>query len=262
MSTPRGAPGAPPPAPVVACVKPVPLGEPRLERGQLAVEGMAWGLPAGERRVVSAACIAARALGAEPVALALGPEAARAGVREALALGARRGVLVHGEGRLDALLTARALAAAVQRLGGQVVLAGEASADAQQGVLGPMLAELLGVELVGEVERLDEQGGLVAHRARGARVERVRLRAPVLLTVSPRFAPAGHATSWGVGEAERLPLDAWPLRELAPDAQGGTELAALLRAEAKRAEAERFEGEPDEVAAQLARRLRAAGVQA
>ncbi|MCA1813962.1 MAG: hypothetical protein LC624_08425, partial [Halobacteriales archaeon] len=108
---------------------------------------MAWGLPASERRVVAAAAIAGRALGAEPLALALGPAAARAGLREALALGAKRAVLVESElPRLDALVTARALARAAQRLGAQLVFAGSASADAEQGVLGPMLAELLGLE--------------------------------------------------------------------------------------------------------------------
>jgi hypothetical protein len=60
-----------------------------------------------------------------------------------------------------------------------------------------------------------------------------------------------------VGGSAALPLDAWP----GPRDEPATS-AALARAERRAAEAERFEGEPDEVAAELVRRLRAAGVRA
>jgi electron transfer flavoprotein beta subunit len=247
---------------VLACVKPTPLGEPAVARGQLVVEGQTWGLAAGERCVLAAAQQAGRALGAEVMALSAGPAAAQAGLREALALGARRAVLVAGGGRLDAALASKALALAARRLGQPaLVLTGTESADAQQGLVGPMLAELLGLELLAGVERLQaEPGALVARRAAGAEEERVRATPPLLLTVSPRFQPSAHPTAWGVGEAYALPLDVWQLAELSPGAVPATELAGLARAETPRGEAERFEGDADEAAQQLARRLRASGM--
>jgi electron transfer flavoprotein beta subunit len=254
----------PPPARVIACVKPVALGAPRVERGQLVTEGIAWGLASSERRVVSAAAIAGRALGVDPLALAFGPPGAAAGLREALALGARRAVLVEAEAEpVDALVTAYALAQAVRRLGGPgLVLTGTASADAQQGLVGPMLAAHLGLELVPGVVRLEgDRQRLVAHRILGSEEERVAAAEPALLSISPRFEPAGHATSWGIGEAYALPLDTWPLQQLSPGGlRAATERLGLARAEAQRGEAERFDGEPDEAAAQLVRRWRAAGV--
>lgn len=248
---------------VVALVKPVPLGEPGVARGQLVVEGLPWGLAPGERRTMAAAKLAGEALGAEVAALALGPADAKAGLREALALGARRAVLVEADQRPDALLTARALAAAVRRLGEPgVVVAGSESADAQQGLLGPMVAELLGLDLLAAVERLEgARGALRLSRTMGASVEHFEARGPLMVTVSPRFHPAPHATSWAVGEAHHLPLEMWALRDVAPGAlEPAAELASLARAEGGNREAERFEGEPDEAAAQLIRRLRAAGV--
>lgn len=250
---------------VIACVKPVPLGEPGVAKGQIVTEGLAWGLPASERRTVAAGVQAAQALGTDLAALALGPQAAQAGLREALALGAKRAVLVESSGqRLDALMTARALAVAIKRLGppGVVVTGGE-SADAQQGLLGPMLAELLGSDLVAGVERVQGSSrGLVLHRAGEDEDERWQAQQPVVLAVSPRFQPAPHATSWGLGQAYALPLQVWGLAELQlpPEAlEPGSEVASLAKAEQARREAERFEGEPDEAAAQLVRRLRAGG---
>lgn len=250
--------------PVIACVKPVPLGEPSVAKGQVVTEGLAWGLAPSERRTVAAGKAVAEALRTDLVALALGPKTAQPGLREALALGARRAVLVEaGEQRLDAILTARALAAAIRRLGEpRVVLTGGESADAQQGLLGPMLAEMLGLDLLAGVERLQAAGGaLHALRSTGAEDERWAAKPPLVMTVSARFQPAAHATSWGVGEAYDLPLQAWPLGELGlGSVEPASDLASLSRAEAARGEAERFEGDADEAASQLVRRLRAAGV--
>lgn len=248
--------------PVIACIKPTPLGEPSVARGQLVVEGLAWGLAPSERRVVAAGKAVAQALDADLVALALGPKQAQAGLREALALGARRAVLVEaGEQRLDAILTAHALAAAAKRIGepGAVLTGGE-SADAQQGLLGPMLAELLGLEMLAGVEALRADArGLHVTRATASEEERYVVKPPVLLAVSARYHPSAHATSWGVGEAYALPLQTWTLKDLDLDVEAASELASLARAERPRTEAERFEGDAEEAASQLVRRLRAGG---
>jgi len=198
---------------------------------------------------------------------------------EALALGARRAILVEADPgqRLDALVTARALALAIKKLGNPgIVLTGAESADAQQGLLGPMLAEVLGLELVAGATRIESgasaavvdlaaklvgSGALLVHRTAGGDDERLLAQAPLLVTVSPRFQPSAQATSWGVGEAYTLPLDTWSLRDLAPQGlASGSDLAALSRVEKPRTEAERFEGDADEAAGQLVRRLRSAGV--
>lgn len=249
----------------VVCVKPVPLGEPSVARGQLVLEGMAWGLPPSERRTLAAARAASEALGLELVALALAPAQGQAGLREALALGAQRAVLVESEGRrLDALLTARALAAAVRKLGPpHLVLTGSESADAQQGLLGPMLAEMLGLDLVAQVEALQgTRAGLDLHRGAGGEDEHVVAKPPLLLTIAPRFSPTPHATSWGVGEAWVRPLQTWRLADLAlrpEELEPASDVAGLARAEQAKASAERFEGDVEEATSQLVRRLRAGG---
>ncbi|HEV8359666.1 MAG TPA: hypothetical protein VGR28_04335 [Candidatus Thermoplasmatota archaeon] len=242
---------------VVACVKPTRLGEPRLERGRALAEG-SWGLAPGERRALAAARVAAGPAG-QVIALAAGPADAAGALREALALGAARGVLVEHEGALEALPTARALAAAIAKLGAPpVAVVAERSADAQQGLVGPLLAELLDRPFLGGVERLRVDGEALEATSAGARS---RARPPLVLAAGERFAPAPHATSWGVGAAFEAPLDRWTLAELGVAAPTeDVQVLSAARAGAERRDTERFEGDPDEAAAQLARRWRAAGV--
>jgi electron transfer flavoprotein beta subunit len=246
---------------VIACTKPTTLGEPQVAKGHLVLEGATWALAPGERRVLAAARIAADALRAELCAIAVAPAAAQVGLREALALGADRAIHVEAE-PLDAVATARALAAAARKAGAPtLVLAGQASADAAQGLVGPMLAEALGLDLLAGVEGLRAEANVLhAVRRDGRDEERFRLAMPLAITVSPRFQPAGHATSWGVGKAYDAPLQRIPLADLRVEAKPLLEVVARGRPEAARIEAERFEGDADEAASQLARRLRAMGV--
>ena len=77
----------------------------------------------------------------------MAPESAAATIRKALALGADSAVQVVDE-RLrgaDVGLTAAALAAALTRIGFDLVIAGNMSTDGSGGVLPAMLAELLDV---------------------------------------------------------------------------------------------------------------------
>jgi electron transfer flavoprotein alpha/beta subunit len=126
-----------------------------------------------------------------------------------------------------------------------------------------MLAEMLGLDLVAQVEALQgSRAGLDLHRDAGSEDEHVLAKPPLLLTIAPRFSPAPHATSWGVGEAWAKPLQAWKLADLAlgpAEMEPASDVASLARAEQAKASAERFEGDAEEATSQLVRRLRAGG---
>src|SRR5262245_14490223 len=106
------------------------------------------------------ACLAATTLraahGGEVVVLTMGPDGARDGLVECLALGADRGVhlLDRAFAGSDTLATARVLAAALRRETPDLMLLGRASTDAETGQVGPEVAELLGVPQVTCVRRL------------------------------------------------------------------------------------------------------------
>jgi electron transfer flavoprotein beta subunit len=240
---------------ILACVQPAPLGEPQVSKGVLVTEGQAWGLPPTERGVMSAAMVASKALGGQVVAASIAPRGSEAGLREALALGAARAVLLETQ-QADAAHAARTLASLARALSPRLVIAGEAGFDGH-GAVGAMLAELLGFEMLGGVTRLEAREGILrGRRPARANDELFEVEPPALLTVSARFAPKLHVTSWGAGEAFARPLTIQP----APSEENVLRVLSLARGEPPRGEAERIEGDADEAAAQLARRLRAPGV--
>jgi electron transfer flavoprotein beta subunit len=112
---------------------------------------------ADERAVEQARRIACRRRDVQISALTMGPPEAAATLRRALVLGADEGVHVLDDTphRSDATATSRILAAAVRRLGFDLVLCGAAAADTGTGVLPTMVADLLGVPSLCSADAVD-----------------------------------------------------------------------------------------------------------
>jgi electron transfer flavoprotein alpha subunit len=126
--------------------------------GRLVREGLELELNPYCRRAVSKGVELAAATGGTCTVITLGPPAAEDVLREAIAWGADRGVLVTDAAFAgsDTLATARALAAVLEREGPfDLVLAGRNSVDADTGQVGPEVAELLDLPFVTGVKRLD-----------------------------------------------------------------------------------------------------------
>src|SRR5881227_1147285 len=126
--------------------------------GRLVREGLELELNPYCRRAVSKGVELAAATGGTCTVITLGPPAAEDVLREAIAWGADRGVLVTDEAFAgsDTLATARALAAVLEREGPfDLVLAGRNSVDADTGQVGPEVAELLGLPFLAGVRVLD-----------------------------------------------------------------------------------------------------------
>ncbi|MEU4951946.1 FAD-binding protein [Streptomyces lavendulae] len=120
------------------------------------------------RRAVSQGVRLARETGGECVVLTLGPPSAEDCLREAVACGADRGVLLSDEAFAgsDTLATARALAAALRRLGSfDLVVCGRNSVDAETGQTPVQIAELLGLPMVAGVRELTLTGATLQVRA-------------------------------------------------------------------------------------------------
>lgn len=96
-----------------------------------------------------------RAPGGELVLVTMGPPGAEAPLRELLALGADRAVLVSDPAlrASDGLVTARVLAKALRSISPDLVLAGSFSTDASTAQVPSQLAELLGWPLVSDARR-------------------------------------------------------------------------------------------------------------
>lgn len=149
-----------------------------------------------DRNALEAAVQLVEAHGGAVTALTMGPASAKAVLKEAVSVGAARGVLVSDEALAgsDALTTARVLAAAVRRLGPfDLVLAGARSLDGGTAAVPAMLAELLGLPQVTNVTAIDAEGdALTCRQVLDDGYARVRLPLPGIVSVdeyvnTPRY---------------------------------------------------------------------------
>jgi len=110
------------------------------------------------RRAVAEAVELATDADAEVVVVTMGPPSAEDCLREAIACGADRGVLLSDGvfAGSDTLATATALTRLLHQIGDlDLVLVGKNSVDSDTGQVGPELAELLGWPFAGPVRELD-----------------------------------------------------------------------------------------------------------
>lgn len=148
----------------------------------------------------------------EVLALSMGPPAAEAALREAPSLGAARAWLVCDRvlAGSDTWATANALAAAVDRLGADVVLCGATALDGETGQVGPEVATRLGWPQATGCESLELDGtDLVARRIVEGGFERLRLPLPAVVTVAetgfaPRYPSVVGRRRAGAATVERL----------------------------------------------------------
>src|SRR5262249_51581439 len=182
---------------IVVCIKWVPqLRALKFDREtrRLVREGVPGEVSAFDVRAIVGATALRERHGGEVVALTMGPPAATEGLRECLALGADRGVLLSDPALIgsDTLATARALAAAVKAEQADLVLLGRVSVDAETGQVGPEMAELLDLPQVTAaraVTIIDGGAGFDVERDTDDGTERVVGHLPAVMTVGEDFAP-------------------------------------------------------------------------
>jgi electron transfer flavoprotein beta subunit len=129
------------------------------------------------------------AFGAEVVAVTLGPARAQSVLELCLARGADRAVHLEcsSELELDAWATSQILSSEITQRGYDLVLCGNQSLDTYDGLVGPILAELLEIPQVTRSIKLELEAGnsrLIVHRLleRGGR-HVVQCQLPALITL-------------------------------------------------------------------------------
>jgi electron transfer flavoprotein beta subunit len=169
------------------------------------------------------------------------PESGKEVVRKALAMGADEAVLVSDpalEGS-DVAGTARVLAAAIKKIGFDLVLCGAQSADAGTGELPGMLAEYLGVAGVTYARKLEFDGTtLRAERETETGYQRVSARLPALAGVTKAIAQPRYPSLKGIMGAKKKTIASFALADLALDRPAGkegalTEVVALAASPAR-----------------------------
>jgi len=200
----------------------------------VTTEGLEWKLnPFDEYAVETALRLNENAKGneklGETIVVTLGPKESAQTVRQALAMGADRGILVEADdAKLDSLVVARALKAIVEKEQPDLVLLGKQAVDGDSNATGQILAELLGFPMATfamSIETSDGGKSLTVGREVDTGVLTVKVQTPAVVTVdlriiSPRavinhITPDTHeyqegpryASLKGIMRAKKKPMD-------------------------------------------------------
>lgn len=184
---------------ILVCVKQVPdidLVKMDPETGNLVRDGVPSMMNPLDMNALEAALRLKEDMGGEISAITMGPPAAEAVLRECLALGADRAVLVTGRefGGADTLSTSYVIAKAALQLGNyDLIFCGKETLDGATGQMGSQLAERFGssqVTSMSLIKSVDiENGKIVVEREVENGVETIEAQMPCLFTVEKTNYP-------------------------------------------------------------------------
>ena len=147
------------------------------------------------------------AQGAEVVVVSVGEEKAKDALRNALALGADRAVLLKGTSE-DPLAVARALAAFARELQPNLILLGNKAFGSDHGAIGAMLAECLGLPQATLITKLElSQDRFRAEREGDGGIEVVEGTLPAVLTAQKGLNEPRYAGLKGIMAAKKKPIE-------------------------------------------------------
>jgi electron transfer flavoprotein alpha subunit len=158
--------------------------------------------------------------GGEVVALTMGPPQARDALEHCLALGADRGVHLvdRAFAGADTLATARTLALALKQEGGDLILCGRYSTDAETGQVGPEVAEFLDIPQVTAVRKLTVDGQTITvERETDSGFETVECSLPALLSATEDLAPEKFPNKADKEKAKEKPIQELTASDLSSD---------------------------------------------
>jgi electron transfer flavoprotein beta subunit len=163
--------------------------------------------PFDENAVEEAVRLKEKAIATEVVAVSIGPAKAEDTLRQALAMGADRAILVVHEGRLEPLGVAKALKAVAAQVEPDLILLGKQAIDDDANQTGQMLAALMGRGQATFASAIEVSGGTVRVTREvdgGTRV--IELELPAVVTADLRLNTPRFASLPNVMKARSKPL--------------------------------------------------------
>ncbi len=172
-----------------------------------------------DKHALEAALQMKESSGASVTVISMGPPPADSVVKECMALGADRGILLSDRAfaAADALATAFTLAKGIGRTGRfDLVLCGMASSDGATEWVGPQIATFLGIPVVTMIQAFEACEGDV-WRVRAAwqnGYRRVEVRLPALFTVTRDLNHPRALSFSGILKARKKSIEQWDLAAL------------------------------------------------
>jgi electron transfer flavoprotein beta subunit len=154
--------------------------------------------------------------GGDVTVVCFGPDRAQQALRECLARGATKAVHVKGDpAAADSLGIAKVLAAAIRSIPHDVVFFGKQGVGTDNSLVGPMVAEILGLPQVNVVTRIEwGEGKLTAHREIEGAEQIVESSLPAVVTAQKGLNEPRYSSLKGIMAAKKIPIDVKSLADL------------------------------------------------
>jgi electron transfer flavoprotein beta subunit len=193
--------------------------------------------------------------GGDVTVVTFGPERAQQALREALARGATKALHVKGESSdADALGIAKVLAAAIKSVPHEIVFFGKQGVGTDNGLVGPMVAELLDYPQVNVVTHLEvADGKLTAHREIEAAEEVLEASLPAVVTAQKGLNEPRYASLKGIMAAKKIAIDTKSISDLGltdDDVLNARVVTVSLEMPAEKSGGKKIEGTDPAAAAQ------------
>ena len=161
--------------------------------------------------------------GCEVVVVSMGPPPAEGMLRELLARGADRAVLVSARefGGSDTFATSQILAAAIKKIGvekGDIVFCGRQAIDGDTAQVGPQIAEKLGMPQITYVSEIKVDGEhVICRRMLEDGSMTIKTHTPCLLTCIKELNTPRYMSVGGIFECYNKPLEIYNFETLKDD---------------------------------------------
>jgi electron transfer flavoprotein beta subunit len=244
------------------CIKQVPdVNAPlQIKDGKLIQDADRNILNAYDASAVEEALVLSEKHGGEVEVVLVGPDKAKETLRKALAMGADKGthIVTNGDENYDSYAYARVLAKFFEDKEYDFISCGKQSQDTDAGLTGSMLAELLDLPYATNAVGLEAEGSaLIVKRQGDTGQEMIEIPSPGLVTCSNDMNDPRIPSLKGIMQSKRKPVDTIALSDLGTDVSADDVKTNVLGYEEKpeREAGKKYEGEPEEIAREVAQLL-------
>lgn len=211
---------------VIVCVKQVPDTSGKVAvnpDGTLNRASMATIINPDDKNAIEAALTLKDNTGCEVVAVTMGPPPAEGMLRELIAMGADRGVLVSGRefGGSDTFATSQILAAAIKKIGledDDIVMCGRQAIDGDTAQVGSQIAEKLNIPQISYAAEIKKDGATVSvKRMLEDGYMTIETQTPCLITCIKELNKPRYMSVGGIFECYSKPVDVYDYNTLKDD---------------------------------------------
>jgi electron transfer flavoprotein beta subunit len=247
---------------IIACIKQVPDSEAKVK-----AEGgkVSWGdaplvINPFDEYAVEGALQQKEANNGTVTALCIGPESAKEALKHALAMGADEAVLISDPAlnEVDTVGAARVLAAAIQKIGADMVVFGRQTLDNGAGVTPAQTARVLGWPMLGLAGQIKVQDGTVTvDRVIEEGRQTVSAKLPAVVSVVQSIGEPRYPSFMGIRKASKATIPVWSLSDLGTSApEPVVKRTELMNPPVQETSIEIINGEtPNEIADKLADKI-------